>query len=192
MSGTSRPDTQSTLSSHSHSQSADVQTTLLSCSSLFLYSLFYSINYIKMDNSLIQTVQNHPNLRTLNIISLIALVSLNVFMLIAWTSTYGLLLFISAESILFVMNILFYFVSEDQRQLIIKYRIFTVYILAGLIILFSVIGLIQWIVNGITIVFKWGAPVSWILSILWLLAKIMQSVTFTFLVRRASSYVGGG
>jgi len=68
-----------------------------------------------MDNSLIQTVQNHPNLRTLNIISLIALVSLNVFMLIAWTSTYGLLLFISAESILFVMNILFYFVSEDQR-----------------------------------------------------------------------------
>ena len=66
------------------------------------------------------------------------------------------------------------------------------YILAGLIILFSVIGLIQWIVNGITIIFKWGEAVSWILSILWLLAKILQSVTFTFLVRRASDYIGGG
>ena len=60
------------------------------------------------------------------------------------------------------------------------------YILAGLIILFSVIGLFQWIVNGITIIFKWGEGASWVMSILWLLAKIMQSVTFTFLVRRAS------
>ena len=68
-----------------------------------------------MDNSLFQTVQNHPSLRITNIISLIALVSLNVFMLIAWPSYYGLLIFISAESLLFIMNILFYFVSEDQR-----------------------------------------------------------------------------
>ena len=68
-----------------------------------------------MDNSLFQTVQNHPSLRVMNIISLIALVSLNVFMLIAWPSTYALLIFISAESLLFIMNILFYFVSEDQR-----------------------------------------------------------------------------
>ena len=145
-----------------------------------------------MDSSLIMTVQNHPGLRTMNIISLLALVSLNIFMLIAWPSYYGVLIFISAESILFVMNILFYFLSEQQRQLIIKYRVFTVYILAGLILLFSLVGLIQWIVNGITIIFAWSAVVSWIMSILWLLSKILQSVTFTLLVRRASDYIGGG
>ena len=145
-----------------------------------------------MDNSLIMTVQNHPGLRTMNMISLLALVSLNIFMLIAWPSYYGVLIFISAESILFVMNILFYFISEQQRQLIIKYRVFTVYILAGLILLFSLVGLIQWIVNGITIIFAWGAVASWIMSILWLLSKILQSVTFTLLVRRASDYIGGG
>ncbi len=89
----------------------------------------------------------------MNIVSLIALVSLNVVMLIASPSYYGFLILISAESILFIMNILFYFVSEEQRQLIIKYRIFTVYILAGLVVLFSVIGLISWIVNGVTIIF---------------------------------------
>ena len=145
-----------------------------------------------MDNSLIMTVQNHPGLRTMNMISLLALVSLNIFMLIAWPSYYGVLIFISAESILFVMNILFYFISEQQRQLIIKYRVFTVYILAGLILLFSLIGLIQWIVNGITIIFNLGAVASWIMSILWLISKILQSVTFTLLVRRASDYIGGG
>ncbi len=145
-----------------------------------------------MDNSLIMTVQNHPGLRTMNMISLLALVSLNIFMLIAWPSYYGVLIFISAESILFVMNILFYFISEQQRQLIIKYRVFTVYILAGLILLFSLIGLIQWFVNGITIIFNWGAVASWIMSILWLISKILQSVTFTLLVRRASDYIGGG
>ena len=145
-----------------------------------------------MDNSLIMTVQNHPGLRTMNMISLLALVSLNIFMLIAWPSYYGVLIFISAESILFVMNILFYFISEQQRQLIIKYRVFTVYILAGLILLFSLIGLIQWLVNGITIIFNWSAVLSWIMSILWLISKILQSVTFTLLVRRASDYIGGG
>ena len=145
-----------------------------------------------MDNSLIMTVQNHPGLRTMNMISLLALVSLNIFMLIAWPSYYGVLIFISAESILFVMNILFYFISEQQRQLIIKYRVFTVYILAGLILLFSLIGLIQWFVNGITIIFNWSAVASWIMSILWLISKILQSVTFTLLVRRASDYIGGG
>ena len=145
-----------------------------------------------MDKSLIMTVQNHPGLRTMNMISLLALVSLNIFMLIAWPSYYGVLIFISAESILFVMNILFYFISEQQRQLIIKYRVFTVYILAGLILLFSLIGLIQWFVNGITIIFNWGAVASWIMSILWLISKILQSVTFTLLVRRASDYIGGG
>ena len=145
-----------------------------------------------MDSSLIMTVQNHPGLRTMNIISLLALVSLNIFMLIAWPSYYGVLIFISAESILFVMNILFYFISEQQRQLIIKYRVFTVYILAGLILLFSLIGLIQWFVNGITIIFNWSAVASWIMSILWLISKILQSVTFTLLVRRASDYIGGG
>ena len=145
-----------------------------------------------MDSSLIMTVQNHPGLRTMNIISLLALVSLNIFMLIAWASYYAVLIFISAESILFIMNVLFYFLSEQQRQLIIKYRVFTVYILAGLILLFSLVGLIQWIVNGITIIFAWGEVVSWIMSILWLLSKILQSVTFTLLVRRASDYIGGG
>ena len=145
-----------------------------------------------MDSSLIMTVQNHPGLRTMNIISLLALVSLNILMLIAWASYYAVLIFISAESILFIMNVLFYFLSEQQRQLIIKYRVFTVYILAGLILLFSLVGLIQWIVNGITIIFAWSAEVSWIMSILWLLSKILQSVTFTLLVRRASDYIGGG
>ena len=145
-----------------------------------------------MDSSLIMTVQNHPGLRTMNIISLLALVSLNILMLIAWASYYAVLIFISAESILFIMNVLFYFLSEQQRQLIIKYRVFTVYILAGLILLFSLVGLIQWIVNGITIIFAWGAVASWIMSILWLLSKILQSVTFTLLVRRASDYIGGG
>ncbi len=76
--------------------------------------------------------------------------------------------------------------------MIIKYRVFTVYILAGLILLFSLIGLIQWLVNGITIIFNWGAVGSWIMSILWLISKILQSVTFTLLVRRASDYIGGG
>ena len=145
-----------------------------------------------MDSSLIMTVQNHPGLRTMNIISLLALVSLNILMLIAWASYYAVLIFISAESILFIMNVLFYFLSEQQRQLIIKYRVFTVYILAGLILLFSLVGLIQWFVNGITIIFAWGEVVSWIMSILWLLSKILQSVTFTLLVRRASDYIGGG
>ena len=145
-----------------------------------------------MDSSLIMTVQNHPGLRTMNIISLLALVSLNILMLIAWASYYAVLIFISAESILFIMNVLFYFLSEQQRQLIIKYRVFTVYILAGLILFFSLVGLIQWIVNGITIIFAWGAVASWIMSILWLLSKILQSVTFTLLVRRASDYIGGG
>ena len=145
-----------------------------------------------MDSSLIMTVQNHPGLRTMNIISLLALVSLNILMLIAWASYYAVLIFISAESILFIMNVLFYFLSEQQRQLIIKYRVFTVYILAGLILLFSLVGLIQWIANGITIIFAWGEVVSWIMSILWLLSKILQSVTFTLLVRRASDYIGGG
>ena len=65
-----------------------------------------------MDSSLIMTVQNHPGLRTMNIISLLALVSLNIFMLIAWASYYAVLIFISAESILFIMNVLFYFISE--------------------------------------------------------------------------------
>ena len=128
----------------------------------------------------------------MNIASLVAIVTLNIVMLIAWPSYFGFLLLISAESLLFTMNILFYIISEEQRQLIIKYRVFTVYILAALIILFSIIGLISWMVNGITIIFKWGAAASWILSILWLLSKIMQSVTFTFLVRRASDYIGGG
>ena len=128
----------------------------------------------------------------MNIASLVAIVTLNIVMLIAWPSYFGFLLLISAESLLFTMNILFYIISEEQRQLIIKYRVFTVYILAALIILFSIIGLISWMVNGITIIFKWGAAASWILSILWLLSKIMQSVTFTFLVRRASDYIAGG
>jgi hypothetical protein len=48
----------------------------------------------------------------MNIISLLSLVSLNIFMLIAWASYYAVLIFISAESILFIMNVLFYFLSE--------------------------------------------------------------------------------
>ena len=68
-----------------------------------------------MDNSLIRTIQNHPGLRAINIISLIALLALNVLMVIAWFPSYFGLVFISLESVLFIINVLFYILSEEQR-----------------------------------------------------------------------------
>ena len=75
-------------------------------------------------------------------ISMIGIIILNVFMIIANPGAFPLLLFTSASTVLFIINVLFYLLSEEQRSLIIKYRVFTVYILAGLIVFFCIINLI--------------------------------------------------
>ena len=65
-----------------------------------------------MNNSLILTAQNHPKLKNFNIISLSLIVGFNIFLLIL-NLNYVYVLNLSPEWILFVMNILFYFIAED-------------------------------------------------------------------------------
>ena len=121
-----------------------------------------------------------------------AIIILNILRVIANPGVFPILLFSSASTVLFIINVLFYLVSEEQRSLIIKYRIFTVYILSGLILFFCVINLIQWIVYGPYTFFRFAAWVSWIFSILWIIAKALQAMTFTLLIARASNYLAGG
>ena len=102
-----------------------------------------------------------------------AIIILNILMVIANPGAVPVLVFSSAATVLFIINVLFYFVGEDQRTLIIKYRIFTVYILSGLILFFCLIELIQWIVYGPYVFFRFAAWVSWIFSILWIIAKAL-------------------
>ena len=106
-------------------------------------------------------------------ISMAAIIILNILMVIANPGAFPVLVFTSSSTVLFIINVLFYLVGEDQRTLIIKYRIFTVYILSGLILFFCLINLIQWIVYGPYAFFKFAAWVSWLLSILWIIAKAL-------------------
>ena len=105
--------------------------------------------------------------------SMAAIIILNILMVIGNPWSFPVLLFTSASTILFIINLLFYIVSEDQRTLIIKYRIFTVYILSGLILFFCVINLIQWIIYGPNVFFKFPLWFSWLFSILWIIAKAL-------------------
>ena len=140
---------------------------------------------------MLQTAASHPKLRIINIFSLGAIIALNIFMLIAWAGQYFVVFFISLSSILFILNILFYVLGEEQRQLIVRYRVFSVYIISGLVILLCLVGLIQWIVNGPMIIFHFGQFASWLFSVLWLLAKLLQATTFTLMVNRASEIIAG-
>ena len=124
-----------------------------------------------MNNSLILTAQNHPKLKNFNIISLLLVAGFNIFLLIL-NINYLYVQNLSPEWILFVINILFYFIAEDQRQLIIKYRVFTVYIFTGLINLYCILSLFLWIRIGAPFYFiTLGGFLSWFLSIIWILVK---------------------
>ena len=124
-----------------------------------------------MDSSLLRTAQNHPNLKILNLISMAAMITLNILMVIANPAGFPVLLISSASTVLFIINVLFYLVSEGQRELIIKYRVFTVFILTGLVIFFCFFDLIRWIIEGPYIFFKWAEWIGWILSIIWIILK---------------------
>ena len=65
-----------------------------------------------MNNSLILTAQNHPKLKNFNIISLLLVAGFNIFLLIL-NINYLYVQNLSPEWILFVINILFYFIAED-------------------------------------------------------------------------------
>ena len=124
-----------------------------------------------MNNSLILTAQNHPKLKNFNIISLLLVAGFNIFLLIL-NINYLYVQNLSPEWILFVINILFYFIAEDQRQLIIKYRVFTVYIFTVLINLYCILSLFLWIRIGAPFYFiTLGGFLSWFLSIIWILVK---------------------
>ena len=47
--------------------------------------------------------------------SMAAIIILNILMVIANPGVFPILLFTSASTVLFIINVLFYLVSEDQR-----------------------------------------------------------------------------
>ena len=140
---------------------------------------------------MIRLAQNHPQLKLINMASMAGIIVLNILMVIANPSAFPILIFTSASTVLFIINVLFYILSEEQRELIIKYRVFTVYILAGLILFFCLINLIQWIIYTPVYIFKFPLWASWLLSILWIIFKSLQASTFSLIVARASQFVGG-
>ena len=114
------------------------------------------------------------------------IIILNILMVISNPAAFPVLLFTSASTVLFIINILFFVLSEEQRLLIIKYRVFSVYILGGLILFFCLINLIQYIIYGPYVFFHFALWFGWLLSIVWILAKMLHAITFCFLVARAS------
>ena len=129
--------------------------------------------------------QNHTGLKVANLISMIAVLAGYIFLGIIGYA-YGLHLVLYISSICFsLLNVLYYLINEQQRIMIIKNRVFTVYLGALFILFFCILDAVLLIVNGLGYV----KVIYFIFTAAYIFAAFCQGASFALMVRKASDTV---
>ena len=129
--------------------------------------------------------QNYAGLKTANLISMVAVLAGYIFLAVIGEA-YGLHLVLYITSICFsLLNALYYFINEQQRIMIVKNRVFTVYLGALFILFFCILDTVLLIIYS----FKYLSVVNFIFSAFYIFAAFCQGATFALMVRKASENV---
>ena len=138
---------------------------------------------------LVGSSDSSKGLRTMNLLSLTVL--LIFYILIAvFKFTQGIYLAIYIFSIIFACsNILFLVLPQTQKMIVLRYRIYTVYLWALLLTVLSIVEIILVLINDIGFfgLIDVNAAGYYILSILFAVAVMFNVVTYTILIRHVAN-----